>query len=109
MRRRPLLRAAAIGGGAYVAGKHVARQSMARDQAEYQQDARLNDLEQQAVIAQPVPAATAAAAGTPAMSIPDQLDQLAGLHHRGALTDDEFSAAKARLLGSAPLDKRSAG
>ncbi len=31
MRRRPLLRAAAIGGGAYVAGRHVARQSMARE------------------------------------------------------------------------------
>jgi hypothetical protein len=32
MRRRPLMRAAAIGGGAYVAGRHVARQSMARDE-----------------------------------------------------------------------------
>lgn len=99
MRRRPLLRAAAIGGGAYVAGKRVARQSMAREQAEYEQDARLT--------AQPVPAKAAPAAGasTVALSIPDQLDQLAALHGRGALTDDEFSAAKARLLGSAPLDK----
>ena len=56
MRRRPVLRAAATGGGAYVAGSHVARQSMARDQAEDEQNARLAYLERQAVIAQPVPA-----------------------------------------------------
>ena len=30
----------------------------------------------------------------------DQLNQLATLHQQGALTDDEFSAAKAKLLGS---------
>ena len=30
----------------------------------------------------------------------DQLSQLAALHSQGALTDDEFAAAKARLLGS---------
>jgi Short C-terminal domain len=35
-----------------------------------------------------------------APSMPDQLNQLAALHERGALTDDEFVAAKARLLGA---------
>jgi hypothetical protein len=102
MRRRPLLRAAAIGGGAYVAGRHVARQSMARDQAEDEQNARLADLEQQAVIAQPVPVAVApaSAAPAPAVSMPDQLDQLATLHRQGTLSDDEFTTAKARLLAS---------
>ena len=34
-----------------------------------------------------------------APSMPDQLNQLADLHERGALTDDEFATAKARLLG----------
>ena len=29
----------------------------------------------------------------------DQLSQLAALHDQGALTDDEFAAAKAKLLG----------
>ena len=29
----------------------------------------------------------------------DQLNQLATLHQQGALTDDEFAAAKAKLLG----------
>jgi hypothetical protein len=31
--------------------------------------------------------------------MPDKLTQLAALHEQGALTDDEFAAAKARLLG----------
>src|SRR6516164_9800151 len=46
-RRRPLLRAAAVGGGAYIAGKHMANK--ANDQAAYeaQQDQRISDLESQ--------------------------------------------------------------
>ena len=110
MRRRPLLRAAAVGGTAYVAGKHMANK--ANDQAAYeaQQDQRISDLEsqQQAPPDQqyqqappqyqqaPPPAAPAAAAP----SIYDQLSQLATLHDQGALTDDEFTAAKAKLLGT---------
>jgi len=30
----------------------------------------------------------------------DQLNQLASLHQQGVLTDDEFTAAKAKLLGT---------
>jgi Short C-terminal domain len=30
--------------------------------------------------------------------MPDQLNQLATMHAQGALTDDEFAAAKAKLL-----------
>ena len=30
----------------------------------------------------------------------DQLNQLATLHQQGILSDDEFAAAKAKLLGS---------
>ena len=30
----------------------------------------------------------------------DQLNQLAGLHQQGVLTDDEFAAAKAKLIGT---------
>ncbi len=29
----------------------------------------------------------------------EQLSQLAAMHDQGALTDDEFAAAKARVLG----------
>ena len=33
------------------------------------------------------------------VAVHDQLKQLAALHEQGALTDDEFTTAKARLLG----------
>ena len=45
----------------------------------------------------PAPPAASAAAGTP--SIHDQLTGLAKLHADGVLTDDEFAAAKRRILG----------
>lgn len=35
------------------------------------------------------------------MMLGDQLDKLHELHQRGALTDEEFSRAKARVLGEA--------
>jgi hypothetical protein len=101
-RRRPLLRAAAVGGGAYMAGKHVARNQEAQAQAEDEQNARLSDLEQQQAPAAPAPAPAPAPAAAPAASSPmiDQLNQLAELHKQGVLTDDEFGAAKAKLFGS---------
>ena len=104
-RRRPLLRAAAVGGTAYVAGRHVANKSAEQAQAEAEQNARLNALEQQQPAAQaPAPQAYAppdAAPAAPAAgpSLLDQLNQLDGLHQQGVLTDNEFTAAKAKLLG----------
>jgi Short C-terminal domain len=98
-RRRPLLRAAVVGGGAYVAGKHVARNRDAQAAQEADQDARIGDLEQQQN--QPPPAAPPpAAAPAAAPSMLDQLTQLSELHDQGVLTDDEFAAAKAKLLGT---------
>ena len=44
------------------------------------------------------PAAPAAPAAGP--SLLDQLNQLDALHQQGALTDNEFTAAKAKLLGN---------
>ena len=46
-RRRPLLRAAVVGGCAYMAGKSHARQSMERQQVEEEQNTRIDDVEQQ--------------------------------------------------------------
>ena len=40
MRRRPLLRAAAVGGGAYMAGKHMQRRAQDREYAEAGQERR---------------------------------------------------------------------
>ena len=99
-RRRPLLRAAAGGGGAYLAGKHVARRSAEQEQLEAEQDARISDLEQQQQA--PQGSYQQAPAPAPAASSPmiDQLNQLAALHQQGVLTDDEFSAAKAKLFGT---------
>lgn len=96
-RRRPLLRAAVVGGGAYMAGKSVARRQEAQYQQDADQDARISDLEQQQAYQQPPPPAQAPAASS---AMIDQLNQLAALHQQGVLTDDEFAAAKAKLFGT---------
>jgi len=100
VRRRPLLRAAVVGGGAYMAGKHMANK--ANDQAAYDasQDQRMDQMEQQQQYQQgppPQQAPPAAPAGGP--SVADQLQQIATLHQQGVLSDDEFAAAKAKILG----------
>jgi hypothetical protein len=97
VRRRPLLRTAVVGGGAYMAGKASARQAAERADQEAAQEARISDLEaaRQQEQAPQVP-------GQRAEQDPDvlgQLTQLVQMHESGALTDEEFSAAKARLLG----------
>jgi len=86
VRRRPLLRAAVVGGGAYMAGKHMAN---AQADQQYQNASQEQQQAQQA----PVPAPRAAG---PSMA--DQLNQLADLHNQGLLSEDEFAAAKAKLL-----------
>jgi hypothetical protein len=104
-RRRPLLRAAVVGGGAYAAGRHMARKSDEAAYAEADQNQRLADLEaqqqpppQQQYQQPPPPPPQAAPAQGPSMI--DQLNQLNELRQQGALTDEEFAAAKAKLLGS---------
>ena len=90
MRRgRPILRTAAIVGTASaVSGSvqhHQQEKYAAQDQAQY---------EQQAAAAAPPPA--------PAAAEPDmnaELTQLAQLHEQGILTDEEFAAKKAQILG----------
>lgn len=79
MRRRPLLRAAAVGGGAYTLGKH-------RAGAQERED------EQQPAAPQPAPAAGMSSSAV------EQLKQLGQLHEQGVLTDDEFDQQKAKLL-----------
>ena len=106
-RRRPLLRAAAVGGTAYAVGRHSGRQREEAAQAEADQNQRLADLEQQQYQQQQYqqpppqqyqqpPPQQAAPAGP---SMLDQLNQLTDLHTQGALSDEEFAAAKAKLLG----------
>jgi hypothetical protein len=98
-RRRPLARAAVVGGGAYMAGKHVANKSAAtQDQAyqEGQQDASQQYQEappQQ--YAQPAPAPAAAPAGG---GMAEELAKLKSLFDSGALTADEYAAAKQSVI-----------
>jgi len=97
------MRAAMVGGVAYHAGKKV--QQGREEDAETQ--ARLDDLEQQQyqqqqqAYAPPPPAPVAAPAPNQGIS-PDameQLKQLAELKSQGILTDEEFAAQKAKILG----------
>jgi hypothetical protein len=85
VRRRPLLRAAAV--GATVAVGRAARRHQ-------QQRASPGDAENQPAVPAQGNAASAEA------SMMDQLSQLSMLHQQGALTDDEFAAAKAKVLSS---------
>ncbi len=80
-RRRPLLRAAMVGGVAYHAGK----------KAEQGQ-------EQQAVAPAAAPAAAAAPAGGLSDAAIAQLKELAELKDAGVLTQEEFDDQKHRLL-----------
>ena len=90
MRRRPLLRAAAVGGGAYVMGKRHAE----GQQEQAQQDQRLDSLESQQ------PAAPAAGGGGISSDAVERLKELGKLHDQGVLTDSEFATQKERLLAS---------
>jgi Short C-terminal domain len=92
-RRRPLMRAAVVGGTAYYAGKKV---QQGREQ-DAETDARLKDLEAQQ--AAPPPAAAApAASGAMSDAAIEQLKQLSQLKDQGILTEAEFEEQKHKLL-----------
>ena len=80
-RRRPLARDAAIGAVAY---KHGER--------------RAEEAEMEAQAAAPPPQAPAPAAESED-STTEKINELVQLHASGALTDEEFAAAKAKALG----------
>jgi hypothetical protein len=89
-RRRPLMRmatGAAVAGTAYHMGKKNAQQAEVNDQA---QQAYATTQQQAPAYAPPTPPAAGANA---------DLDQLVQFHNQGVLTDEEFSAAKKKLLG----------
>jgi hypothetical protein len=84
MRRRPLLRAAAVGTVAYQGSKRgaMAGQNQAAEAA-----------------APPPSYPSAPPAAAPTDPTVEKISQLAQLHASGALTDEEFAAAKAQALG----------
>jgi hypothetical protein len=97
LRRRPVMRAAATtavvaGTATAVSGRVARRQAGRADQAA-------------AVEAEPMAAASAPPPPPPepaslSADAIEQLKALASLHEQGALTDDEFADAKAKVLGS---------
>ena len=87
-RRRPLMRAAMVGGVAYHAGKRVQE---GRDE-DAERDARLEEVEYQQ--------AQGAGGGGGGMTdnTIEQLGKLGQLHEQGVLTDAEFEVQKQKLL-----------
>jgi Short C-terminal domain len=75
----------------------MGRRAEQQNQAEDEQDQRLSQLEQQQAPPQPSQPAPAAPETSPMI---DELNKLATLHQQGVLTDAEFAAAKAKLLGT---------
>jgi Short C-terminal domain len=93
-RRRPLMRAAMVGGTAYYAGKRVQE---GREEDAYR-DAQIAELQAQQAAQQSAPA-PAASGGLSADTI-NQLKQLGELKEQGVLTEEEFEAQKQKLLGA---------
>lgn len=119
IRRRPILRTAAIGGVAYAAGSHTAARSAEQAQMEAAQNAQITDLQQQqAALQQPVAPSPATAYQQPTEPPPvappptaapepsssatpgtlEQLRLLGELHASNVLTDEEFETAKRKIL-----------
>ncbi|MCX6458916.1 MAG: SHOCT domain-containing protein [Actinobacteria bacterium] len=90
MRRRgpSLIRVAAVAGTATAVSGHV------KNKQEDKQDAKAAEQQAQA---QPVAAPVAAAPAEDDQMA--KLTELGELHAKGILTDEEFSAAKAKVLG----------
>ena len=88
VRRRARRRTAlVVGGAAYAYGKHRGRDE-GYDDAAYDEPPP-----------EPAPAAAPPAAAGPSFDY-DELQRLGQLHADGTLTDEEFAAAKAKILGT---------
>jgi putative oligomerization/nucleic acid binding protein len=86
-----------IGGAGYLAGKSAAR----GQQREYEQDQRLSELEgEQTMAAAPPPPPPPAPAAAPGADLVSRLQELKALQDQGVLTQEEFAAAKSKLLGT---------
>jgi hypothetical protein len=101
-------RTAVVAGTATAVSGRVARRQDARAQdaaqdqaweAQQQQDAMDAAAAQAVANAQAAPAPAAPAAAGGGSDLMDQLSQLGALHAQGVLSDAEFAAAKAKLLG----------
>jgi|GEM_PF-230384 len=83
-RRRPMVRAAAVGTVAYQGSKR---------------GAEAGEAEAEAGAPESPPAQAPPAAAAPGDPTVEKINELAQLHASGAITDEEFAAAKAKALG----------
>ncbi len=81
---------------AVTGGMQASRQRKAQEQAEQEQ---YQAAAQQAAMQQAAQQAVTQQASPPPTDLVAELQKLAALRESGVLTDDEFAAAKARLLG----------
>lgn len=88
---RGMARTAAIAGTATAVSNRVSRRQAGRWAAQEQQQ-----YERQQAAQAPAQQATAAPGGDPI----EQLKELGGLHDSGVLNDEEFAAAKAKILNA---------
>jgi len=90
VRRRTRRRTMMVAGGmAYAAGR-ARRGDEPEDEQGYGDEQEYDA---------PPPAPPAPAAAAPAQDATSELERLASLHDSGVLSDDEFTAAKAKILG----------
>ncbi len=100
-------RTAVVAGTATAVSGGVQRHQQAKAQEQYdqqqydaqQQQAQMDAAAQQAVAQQQAAAPAPAAAPAASVDIVAELQKLSGLKDAGILTDAEFAAAKAKLLG----------
>ena len=98
-------RTAVVAGTATAVSGNVQRRQAQRAEDKYEQQAYEQQQQQaqmqqaaQDAAAQQAAAAPAAPAAAPADDMMAKIQQLATLHSQGILSDDEFAAAKAKLL-----------
>ena len=93
---RMAARTAVVAGTATAVSNNVSRRQANRWAAKEQQQQPAQYTQEPPAYAPPPPPAAAA----PADNLTEELQRLADLRAQGILTDDEFAAAKAKLLGS---------
>ncbi len=91
LRRRPLLRAAAVGGVGYAAGRHMANKANQQANEDAYQDQQIAALQA---------SQAASAAEAPETDNFEQLQKLGEMHEQGILTDEEFTSAKQKILST---------
>ena len=93
VRRRTRRRTMLVAGGvAYAAGRRARQGDEPEDEQGYEEDEQGYDA--------PPPAPPAPAAAAPAGDATSELERLASMHDSGVLSDEEFTAAKAKVLGT---------